>query len=111
MKLEKWVPVGELVASVAVVVSLVFLMREVRVNTRAIERQAVLERAQAINAPFLTESAVPEILAKIKAVDGAEAMEQAFIERYGLSHEEASIWARYLGVIWTGIEADFLVRG
>ncbi len=111
MKLEKWAHWAQITSSLAVVVTLVFLARGLHENTLALQREAALERAYAINSPFLTSSKLPEILTKIKAVDGPNPAEQAFMDRYGLSHEEAVVWGRHLGLIWSGLEADYLLNG
>ena len=111
MKLEHVASWSEVVASLGVIVTLALLVREVRDNTRALEREALVSRANTLYAPYLGESEVPAILAKVKAVDGPEELEQAYIARYGLSYEEAAIWARYEGTIWSGLEADFALLG
>ncbi len=111
MKLQEWAHWAEITASVAVVVSLVFLTGEVSENTLALERQAIRDRAAGINAPFLYDSPIPAIHTKVKAVDGSRSLIQAYVERYSLTYEEAGIWTRYLNVVWTGLEADFILDG
>jgi hypothetical protein len=110
-KLEQWAQWAEIVASVAIVVSLVFLVQEVRYNTSILERQAVLDRTAAFNDQFFEDSPLPEILSKVKAVDGPEPLEQAFVERYGLSYEEAVRWVRHLSFVWSALEADYQMNG
>lgn len=102
---------AEIIGSLAVVVTLIFLAREVHQNTAALERDAALRRAQTLNSPFLTNSRLPEIAAKIKAVDGTIALVQAYMDRYDLTHEESDIWARYLGLLWSELEADYALHG
>lgn len=111
MKVERWTQWAEIAASVAVIVSLVFLIQEVRYNTAAMERQAVMDQAAAVNAPFVEESPLPSIMAKIKAVDGPDPAVSAFVDRYDLSYEEAVRWIRHLSLIWIGLEADFVASG
>ena len=111
MKLKEWTRFAEITASIAVVVSLVFLMRQVGENTSALERQTLLDRSAAMTSPFLNDGRVPAILSKIKAIDGTEALEQSYIDRYSLTHEEASIWVRHQFVLWSGVEADFVASG
>lgn len=48
---------------------------------------------------------------KVKAVDGAEGLAVAYMERYGLTYEQASIWTRCQGAVWSGLEADFVLLG
>ena len=111
MDIQSWAHRAEITASFAVVVTLVFLLLEVRNNTMAIERQANLERSAGINASFLTSPDLARILAKVKVVDGLESLTQAYSERYDLSAEESIVWSRHLGIIWSGIEADYLYSG
>lgn len=110
-KLGRWAQWAEIIASVAIVISLVFLILEVRYNTALLERQAVLDRTEAFNSPFLGDTVMPSILTRIKAVDGFEAMEQALVERYDLTYQEAVLWVRHLAVLWTVLEADYRVNG
>lgn len=107
MKLEKFAQWAEIVASVAVILSLVFLIREVQDNTRAIERQADLDRAAALTAPFFEAPELAAVLDKIKGVDGADALPAALVERYGLTSAEAILWERHLWALWLGFQADF----
>jgi hypothetical protein len=111
VKLKKWVHVSEIVASIAVVASLIFLALQIGDNTRTLQRQEIRDRSIALTSPFLDVSKVPSILTKIKAVDGIEDLEKAYMDRYNLTHEEASIWVRYQNVLWAGLEADFVANG
>lgn len=52
-----------------------------------------------------------DILGKIKSVDGRDALPQALVEQYGLSYEEATVWERHLWLVWSGLEAEFILRG
>jgi hypothetical protein len=70
MNLQSWAHWSEITASYAVVETLIFLLVEVGNNTRAIERQANLDRSASISASFLTSPDLARILAKVKAVDG-----------------------------------------
>lgn len=111
MTLEKWAHWAEIVASGAVIVTLVVLVQEVRGNTRALERQADLDRAAALTTPFFEAPELASILAKIKSVDGADPVVQALSDRYGLTSEEAILWERHLWRVWLEHEADFSRTG
>lgn len=106
-RLEQWAHWAEIVASVAIVVSLVFLIQEVRYNTSILERQAVLDRTAALNDQFFEDSPLASILAKVKVVDGPDPLESAFVDRYDLSYEEAVRWVRHLSFVWSVLEADY----
>lgn len=111
MKLEQWSHWAEIMASIAIFVSLIILVQEVRYNTLVLERQAVLDRAAAFNGSFLESSPLPGILTRIKTVDGFEPLEQALVERYDLTYEQAVQWGRHLSLLWTVLEADYRTKG
>jgi hypothetical protein len=72
-----------------------------------LNRQIQLERADRGNvydSPYL-----PDILEKIKVLDGVDRDVQAFMDRYDLTHVEADRWTRYLRQQWEAHEADFLL--
>jgi hypothetical protein len=111
MDLQAWAHRAEITASFAVVVTLVFVLFEVRNNTVAIERQVNLDRSAILSAPFLASPDLAEILAKVKAVDGLPPLTQAYSERYNLSVEQSIVWERHLYSIWDGLQADYLHSG
>ena len=100
-----------MVTGLAVVISLVVLIVEVRTNTAAIERQGRIDQLNMINLPYLDDVEIGLILAKIKAVDGREGHVTAFMEAYDLTEVEAAIWTRALYSVWGAIEADYLYSG
>jgi len=88
MTLEKWAHWAEIVSSIAVVATLLFLVQEIRGNTQALERQITMDRVSAVNTPFFTAPELASVIVKIKAVDGALPGPKAYAERYGLTPEE-----------------------
>lgn len=111
MKLQNVAHWAEITASFAVVVSLVLLIQEVQGNTQALERQAALDRAIALNSPFFEATELASVLAKIKDVDGADPVPEALADRYGLTAEEAILWERHLWLTWSNLEADYAEIG
>jgi hypothetical protein len=111
MTLERWSHWAEIGASVAVVLTLLLLVQQVRQNTLMLERQVALDRATAFNAPYLGESEFPAILEQIKTVDGPEPVEQAFVARYDLTYQQAIRWVRHLALVWTALESDYVANG
>ena len=101
----------EIVASVAVVITLVFLIYEVRQNTAAIERQTVLDRQSRLVEPYLASPEFRNVYTIIKKKDGREPRVEALKDRYDLTDEQAVLWVRHLDENWTGMEADFLQYG
>lgn len=111
MNQPAWKDIAEAVGLVAIVLSLILLVIEVRDNTSAIARQTALDRAAFITEPFF-DSDLPGILAKIKAVDSENAPQiVAFMKAYDLTHAEAITWDRHLWLIWEVLEAEYLVDG
>lgn len=111
MKLKDWASTAEIVASFAVVISLAFIILEIRGNTLAIERQASIERYERIVDPYINTTAISSIYAKIKAVDGLEPVVAAYVERYDLGVDEAVRLEMLSYRIWLGHEVDFINDG
>lgn len=119
MKLDRAANWVEIVANVGVIITLVLLVAEVRNNTLALERQTLIDRSGAMNDAFLENPVMPEILANIKALDGWEsagyakgvAYETAFAERYDVPIEQGIVWARFLSMLWSGLNADYTLLG
>lgn len=109
MRLKFWVDVAEITASLAVVATLVILILQIKESNDIEQAQAGLRQAQWDAQLFLTSGELPQILAKIKDVDGYDL--QPWIERYDLSYAEAASWNRWLTLLWRGMEIDFLLLG
>jgi len=111
MKLDRIAQWAEVLANVGVLVSVVFLVLQIQENTQILRIQAAERRAAALNTPLITNPQLPEILSKIKAVDGAEPHVKAFMDRYELTYVEAVVWMRYLGDLWSGLNAEYAQLG
>lgn len=111
MKNEQWAQWLEVVASGAIIVTLIILVIEVQTNTAAVERQAAYERALTVSTPFFEDPDLAESFVKILSVDGAVPMHESFIERYQLTPEQAIKWERHLLLFWNGVEADLQAFG
>jgi hypothetical protein len=101
----------EIATGLAVVISLLVLIVEVRTNTAAIERQGRIDQLSMIVQPYLDDVDMGLVLAKIKAVDGREDNVNAFMQVYDLTEVEAATWTRSLWGYWGAIEADYLYSG
>ena len=106
-KLSHWASIAEIASSLAVLVTLIVLIFQMRENTAAIQRQAALERTRIVSTDMINSGELPRILSNIQARDGVPEVEQAFIEEYGMSPEDSIRWARHLGFIWGAFEADY----
>jgi hypothetical protein len=111
MKNEQWARWLEVVASAAIIVSLIVLIVEVRTNTAAVERQAAYERALTVSAPYFDDPDVAEAFAKILEVEGPLPLHQAYVDRYGLTVEQAIKWSRHHLLFWSSVEADMKAFG
>jgi hypothetical protein len=111
MRLQQAAQWTEISASIAVVATLVFLVQEVRQNTRELRFQADQVRGEMLSDPFFEAPELAAVLAKIKAVDGPDPLPQALVKRYDLSYEEAELWSRHLYAVWQNLEADFRSNG
>ena len=111
MRFREWVPAAEIFASIAIAISLIVLILEVRQNTLVQERQIQIDQRAAFNDPFVVSPVHARILAKVKAVDGLEPNSQAYIDRYELTVEEAGTWARHNTNIWSGFQSQYFFSG
>ncbi len=109
MRLKLWVDVAEITASLAVVATLVILIVQIRESNDIEQAQAALRQAQWDAQLFLMSDQLPNILAKIKNVDGHDL--QPWMEQYDLSYAEAALWNRWLTLMWRGMEIDFMLLG
>jgi len=107
MNWEATSTIAGIVSAIAVVVTLIFLVLEIRRNTREMSRRISVERTVRAFEPFLTASGMSEIHAKIKAIDGVEEPTRAFMEAYGLSSQEAFRWFAHLALNWWTLANDF----
>jgi len=101
----------EWIGQAAVVITLVVLIMEVRANTKALERQIVLDSSSQLSTPILSS---PELLAayeRVKAVDGWEPIVLALVEQYDMTHAQAVVWGRYVLTLWQGLQADYVYAG
>lgn len=111
MKTESWARWSEIIASVAVIVTLGFLVLELRTTRQVLERQATLDRASVLLDPFVENPHLAEILAKMKATDGLPAEVQVLRDLYELTDAEAIMWDRHMWSIWFGANADYQLDG
>ncbi len=111
MKLKRLAHAAEIFASFAIAVSLVFLILELRNNTLIQERQMQMDRNASLTDPYLSSPDVLKVYAKVKAVDGAEPLVEAFMDRYNLTPEEAVLWSRQVQSNWFVWQTNYLFGG
>lgn len=111
LDLRVWVDIAEIVASLAVVVTLVILIDQIRESSLIEQRESVIRAAEWDAAVFLQSETLAEALFKIKAVDGIEEGIQRFMDRYDATYEQAAAWNRYLVLNWAGAHADYMYHG
>jgi hypothetical protein len=103
--------VVEILTGISIVITLALLTAEVRGNTRALERQIRMDRAQAVAEPILESEVLRDAYRAVKTRDGWEPDMAAFMEQYGLTEEQAIAWTRFLYWAWVRVEADFEYLG
>lgn len=109
MKMRLWVDIAEICASLAVVATLGLLVVQISQSNDLERRQSVMRQAQWDAQMFLLSDDLPNILGKIKAVDGYDL--QLFMDKYELSYAEAAEWNRWLLLMWRGMELDYMMNG
>jgi hypothetical protein len=110
MKLRMWVDIAEITASVAVVVTLLLLIFQMRESDEQERVTNALRMVQWDAQMFLQSDQLPTISAKIEEVSNPDFMGE-FRKRYDLSIEEAALWNRWLYLLWKSLEAEFLLVG
>ncbi len=110
-RVQHWAEVSEIIASLAIVVTLLVLVQEIRVNTEVQDRQMQLDRFMNFTEQIIDSPQVADIWAKVKSTDGLEPLAEAYVDRYGLNPSEAVVWSRFVMrtlFIW---QADFVTEG
>lgn len=100
--------IGELLSSIVVIVSLVYIAIQVRDTKRAAQRTAHQDRQAALGRTVLTTPELAPILAKVNAIAGIPPFQKAMQETYGLSPAEAELYTRHVASGWRALETDFL---
>jgi hypothetical protein len=100
--------IGEILGSIAVLASLVYIAVQVREHRIAAARAVRIERNNAFSKTMLETPEISEIVAKINEVDGSEPFVSEMQETYGLTAAQAELYQRYLSTAWRTIESDFL---
>jgi hypothetical protein len=98
---------SQIIGTVAVIIGLVLVWEELRLNRQAIERQATVERYTALSAPFFESDALLSASEKVRQVDGRSQSEAVYIETYGHTPEEALAWTRHMLLYWGTVRADW----
>jgi hypothetical protein len=111
MKLERWAHASEIFGAIAIVISLVILIFEVRNNTAIQQQQMQIDRALNFTDTFLNAPHLADIYAKVKAVDGIEPLAGAYVERYSLTPAEAVLWSRMVQRTLFTWQAQYLFSG
>jgi hypothetical protein len=111
-KIRSFAPIIELVSGIAVLVTLIVLVVEVRTNTQAVRLQATEYRSTAFLLPLINPETLPSLYAKVKEVDGLDDRTiTAMMERYEMTVEEAIQWTRFMGLNWSVIEYEYAANG
>ena len=107
-KLQKITLLTEMIGGVAVLLTLIILIVEVRENTEASRRANLIQLTTAPLNAYLDNPDVQAISSKI--ADGAEGsrLPTELQDEFGLTHEEAHLYARYLGYTWRIRESEYL---
>jgi hypothetical protein len=100
-KLADWASVAEIIASIAVVLSLIYVATEVRQNTRAIEGAAFQE---------LLHAAMPSLLTIAGDSALAEIIVRGEVDHTTLSSGEMVRFRSLVRVYWKNFENAFLQR-
>ena len=103
--------IAELLGSVAVLVTLLYIAIQVRDAKRMNEISISANRTTNIAARIVDNPHLAEILAKIRVKTGQISAIEMAKHEWELSDAEAETWFRYMGTIYRGVEAQYLATG
>ena len=99
----------EIVGGLAVLVTLIILVIEVRENTETNRRANLIQLTTAPLSAYLDNPEIQAISAKISESQPAESnFQKILLDEFGLSREEAQLYGRYLGYNWRIRESEYL---
>jgi hypothetical protein len=108
MKLEKWALIAEIVGGAAVLLTVIFVLIELRANSALLERQIALERDNRDMQTVLESETLLRLISRIDEVDGTVSpAKTAIMERYDFDPVDAEHVLRYYRRQWAGYEVDF----
>ena len=100
--------VAELLSSVGVLATLVYIAVQVRDAKRSNLINASADLTNQIAGRIIDNEHLAEVIAKINVQTGHQLPQaQAAIDEWGLSARDAEIWARYWGTVWRGFQSRF----
>ena len=103
--------IGEILGSIVVLASLIYIAIQVRDTKIAATRTVRIERNNALSKTMLETPEISEIVAKINEVDGSGPFVSELQATYGLTAAQAERYHRYLATAWRTLETDFLTLG
>ena len=111
MNLQEVSELAQVIGNVAVIVTLVVLIVQIRANTRAVDRQKRVDRGRALRDAYFASPDLVRALVKINATNGGLSLHVELAERFGLTPEEGWLVMMHQGGTWSIYEADFLASG
>lgn len=108
-KLQRYALTAEIIGGLAVLVSLILLIVEVRENTESNRRASLIELTTSPLNTYVNSPDIQRIEASMAAIDNQESgVVNELMRTYQLSSEDANLYARYMGYLWRIREAEFL---
>ena len=107
-KLQKYALVTEIVGGLAVLLTLIILILEVRENTEESRRTNLIQLTTAPLVPYLENPDIRRISSKISESYENVGLPTVFEKEFGISREDSQLYARYLGYSWRIRESEYL---
>lgn len=107
-KLQKYALFTEIVGGLAVLLTLIILIIEVRENTEASRRTNLIQLTTAPLNVYLDNPDIQAIASKISQTTQVSVLPNLLKDEFDLSFDEAQLYARYLGYTWRIRESEFL---
>ena len=110
LKLKEWVSLAEIIGSIAVVASMIFLIGEVRNNTEATQRSNMIQLTTSPLTIYLNNPNIQDVIQKASVTKEALTTEtvRRIQDEFELTFQEATLYARYIGYNWRIRESEFL---
>lgn len=107
-KLQRYALVTEIVGGLAVLLSLIILIIEVRENTEESRRTNLIQLTTAPLVPYLQYPEIRRISSEISEPYENSGLPSVFEEEFNISREDSQLYARYLGYSWRIRESEYL---
>ena len=107
-KLQKWTVSAEILGGIAILVTLIVLILEVRENTETNRRTNMIQLTTAPVNAYLSNPNIQSVSNKVSEAGRASPVIDIFQTEFNLTYEEARLYSSYMGYSWRIRESEYL---